>query len=132
MAINLGKDGDIISSGDTLAYITNWELNMSQDALETSAFGGGFDRTYVPGLRTATATASGYFADDDTGARNLFLNMMSTRTPALVAFKLKYGTGANAGYEGNGVITGVTVGVPNDGLQTFSANIQFTGGVSTI
>lgn len=132
MAINLGKDGKVISSGDTLAYITNWELSMAEDALETTAFGDGFNRTYVPGLRAATATVSGYFADDDTGSRNLFYNMMSTRTPAQVAVKLKYGSVASAGYEGNAVITGVTVGVPNEGLQTFSANLTFNGGVTTI
>jgi hypothetical protein len=132
MAINYGKDGDVVSSGDTLGYITNWELNITQDALEKTAFGDGWDRTYVPGLRGATMTASGYFADDDTGQRNFFLQGMSTRTPAQVAVKLKYGTGANAGFEGNVVVTGVTVGSAPDGLQTFSMTGTFNGGVSTI
>lgn len=130
MAINYGKDGKVVSSGDTLAYINNWELNIAQDALETTVFGSGWDRDYVPGLRTATATISGYFADDDTGSRNLFYNGMSTRTPAQVAVKLKYS--ASYGYEGNAVVTGITIGAPQDGLQTFSANLQFNGGVSTL
>lgn len=130
MAINLGKDGDVVSSGDTLAYINNWELSIAEDALETTAFGDGWDRTYVPGLRSATATISGYFADDDTGQRNFFYNGMSTRTPAVVAAKLKYS--ATAGYEGNAIVTGITIGAPVDGLQTFSANLQFSGGVSTV
>jgi len=133
MAINYGKDGDVVSStNDTLARITNWELSMAEDALETTAFGDGWDRTFVPGLRSATVSISGYFEEDSTGQRNLFLNGMSTRTPAQVALKLKYGTGANAGYEGNAIVTGVTIGVPVDGVQTFSANAQFTGGVSTM
>lgn len=133
MAVNYGKDGDVVSStNDTLAYLTNWELSLSADALETTGFGDGWDRTFVPGLRNATATISGYFAEDSVGQSNLFYNGMSTRTPAQVAIKLKYGTGANAGYEGNAVVTGVTIGVPVDGIQTFSANLQFTGGVSTM
>lgn len=132
MAVNYGKDGDVISSGDTLAHINNWELSIAADALETTAFGDGWDRTYVPGLRSATATVSGYFAEDSTGQRNLFFNGMSTRTPAQVAVKLKYGSAASAGFEGNAVVTGITVGVPVDGVQTFSANLQFNGGVSTI
>ncbi len=132
MAVNYGKDGDVISSGDTLAHFNNWELTISEDALETSAFGGGWDRTYVPGLRSATMTASGYFAEDDTGQRNFWLNGMSTRTPAQVGVKLKYGTGANAGFEGNVVVTGITIGAPMEGLQTFSMTGTFNGGVSTI
>jgi len=132
MAINYGKDGDIVSSGDTLAHFNNWELNIASDALETTAFGEGWDRTYVPGLRSATMTGSGYFAENDTGQRNFFLNGMSTRTPAQVAVKLKYGTAATAGFEGNVVVTGITVGVAVDGVQTFSLTGQFNGGVSTI
>ena len=129
MAVNYGKDGDVVSSGDTLAYITNWELNIAADALETTAYGV-WDRAYVPGLRSATATVSGFFADDDTGQRNLYFNGMSTRTPAQVAVKLKYS--ATLGFEGNAVVTGLTMGVPVDGIQTFSANLQFNGGVSTL
>ena len=130
MAVNYGKDGDVVSSGDTLAHITNWELSIAEDALETTVFGDGWDRTYVPGLRTATATISGYFADDDTGQRNLYYNGMSTRTPAQVAVKLKYS--ATLGFEGNAIVTGLTIGAPVDGIQTFSANLQFNGGVSTL
>ena len=131
MAINYGKDGDVVSSGDTLGHFTNWELSMTEDALETTVFGGGWDRTYVPGLRSATMTANGYFAEDDTGQRNFWLNGMSTRTPAQVGVKLNYGTGVGAGYEGNVVVTGLTIGVPVDGIQTFSMTGQFNGGVST-
>jgi hypothetical protein len=74
--------------------------------------------------------AYGYFADDDTGQMNLFHNGMSTRTPAQVAVKLKYS--ATLGYEGNAIVTGITIGSPVEGLQTFSANLQFNGGVSTL
>lgn len=130
MAINLGKDGSVISSGDTIGHINSWELSLAQDALETTAFGDGWDRTYVPGLRSGTVTFSGYFEDTDTGQRNIFYQGMSTRTPAVVALKLRYGV-AN-GYEGNIVVTGVTIGSPMEGLQTFSASGQFTSGVSTL
>jgi hypothetical protein len=132
MAINLGKDGTINSTGGAIANITNWELSLADDALETSAFGGGWDRTYVPGLRSATATASGYFAEDDAGALAIFSNMLSSAAPALEHVHLKYGSAATAGYHGNAVVTGVTIGAPNDGLQTFSANLQFTAGVAKI
>ena len=130
MAVNIGKDGSVISSGDTIANINTWELSLAQDALETSAFGGGWDRTYVPGLRSGTVTFSGYFADDDTGQRNIFYQGMSTRTPAQVAIKLRHA--AANGFEGNIVVTGITIGSAVEGVQTFSANGQFNGGVSTL
>lgn len=131
MAVNYGKDGDIVSSSnDTLGHFNNWELNIAADALEETSFGDGWDRKYVPGLRTATMTGSGYFEDDNTGQKNFYYQGMSTRTPAQVAVKLMHN--ATQGFEGNLVVTGLTIGVPIDGLQTFSVTGTFNGGVSTV
>lgn len=134
MAINLGKDGYIDIDGKNMVQVNNWELNIAEDALETTVFGGGWDRTYVPGLRGPTATFSGYFEDTSTGQYNAISYVLNTGTPTSVDVKLYYyhpTTATYNGYAGNAVITGITLGAAVDGLQTISGNLQFTGGVHT-
>ena len=134
MAINYGKDGDVVSSGDTLGHFTNWELSMAEDALETTVFGGGWDRTYVPGLRGATATFAGYYEDTSTGQYLALSYLLNTGTPTTVDAQLLYyhpTTATYAGFAGGAVITGITLGEAVDGLQSISGTLQFDGGVHT-
>jgi len=138
MAINLGKDGYIRLSSENVAHINTWELSIAADALETTAFGGGWDRTYVPGLRGPTATFSGYYEDTDTGQYKTLSYLLSTGTPTTVTARLNYyrilksatSTWYN-GFAGTAVITGMTIGVAMEGLQTISGTLQFDGGIHT-
>jgi hypothetical protein len=134
MAINQGKDGYVNLAGEKLLHINNWELSIADDALETTAFGDGWDRTFVPGLRGATATFAGYYEDTSTGQYLALSYLLNTGTPTTVSAQLLYyhpTTATYNGFAGGAVITGITLGAPVDGIQPISGNLQFDGGVHT-
>ena len=81
-APRLGKDGSVLIGTDTVAHITDWELAINQDALEKTAFGDGYDRTYTAGLRGPVATINGYYGDTDTAQNALEALLHSTADPA--------------------------------------------------
>jgi len=131
-APRLGKDGSVLIGAATAAHITDWELAVNQDALEKTAFGDGWDRTYTVGLRGPVATINGYYGDTDTAQSALTALIHSTSTPASVTVVLLTNstTGAKAGWTGT-AIPQLTVGSAQDAIDTISGTFQFTGGVST-
>jgi len=143
MAINKGWDGAIYA-GSTAAdseivHINNWEIAFSGDALENTAFGDTvYDRGFQPGLRAHTITFSGY-SDPADNSHDYLLDLQKTTTAsALVYFKCAHlrstqatGSSGAKGWDGKGVVTGLTIGTPVDGLAAFSGTVQITGGLST-
>jgi hypothetical protein len=143
MAISKGWDGAIYA-GSTAAdseivHINNWEVNFSGDALENTAFGDTvYDRSYQPGLRAHTISFSGY-SDPADNSHSYLLNLQRAGTEAaLVFFKAAYlrsteatGSSGASGWDGKGVVTGLTISTPVDGLAAFSGTVQITGGLST-
>ena len=138
MATNYGYDGSLLlgSTGTTAAakataHVTKWNMSVETDALEVTDFGDK-DRDYVPGLRNVTANVEAYFSDTDTGQYAMKARIPSAATPSKVQAILRFHstTGSKAGWKGSGVLTNVTIDVPNDGIQTITGNIQFAGGVS--
>lgn len=136
MAINAGWDGGIYVGASTkeLAHINNWEISFAGDALENTAFGDTvYDRSYQPGLRSHTITFSGYTEEDDSGQDILLDDQVSTDEPSLLNVVVLHEreTSKKAGWEGNAVITGLTIGTPVDGLSPISGTFQISGGLST-
>jgi hypothetical protein len=136
MAINYGKDGYLHLAGEKMLFVNSWELSVADDALEITAFSSTtpFDRSFVAGLRNATATFSGYYEDTSTGQYQALSYLLSTGTPSTVAASLFYyylTSETFAGFAGGAVLTGITLGNAVDGLQTISGNLQFDGGVHT-
>lgn len=141
MAIDMGWDGHVaIGSSAKLSsevtQINEWTLEMTADALEKTNFGSTYDREYQPGMRSFTATISGYSEDGDNVQDYILDNFTSTGGPypttALhVVLLTNNNTGSKAGFKGKGILTGVSRGATPDGLQTFSANVQFSGPVTT-
>lgn len=146
MAISKGWDGAIYA-GSTAAdseivHINNWEISFSGDALENTAFGDTvYDRGFQPGLRAHTVTFSGY-SDPTNNSHDYLLDLQAAGTEsALVYIKAAYvrdtlagaserSSGAH-GWDGKGVVTGLTISTPVDGLAAFSGTVQITGGLST-
>jgi hypothetical protein len=66
-----------------LAKVRNWSLSLSTQALETTSLQD-TDRTYVPGLRTYTGSASFYYfpdAERSPGLSSLIRRTFQTRLP---------------------------------------------------
>jgi hypothetical protein len=145
MAISKGYDGAIYAGSSKAAdseiiHINNWEVNFSGDALENTAFGSAtpYDRTYQSGLRAHTISFSGY-SDPGDNSHSYLLDLQAAGTEAaLVYFKAAYlratsthGSTGASGWDGKGVVTGLTISTPVDGLAAFSGTVQITGGLST-
>ena len=145
MAVDMGYAGQIrigtSASATTFVHkINEWSLEMTADALEETAFGSTFDREYLSGLRSWSVTLSGYSEDSDSVQKYLIKNFTATAGPyssTAVYVAMITGVGAGtagtevSGYDGKGIIVGVTRGATPDGLQTFNANIQGTGLLTT-
>jgi len=140
MAISKGWDGAIYA-GSTAAdseivSINNWEIAFSGDALENTAFGDTvYDRAYQPGLRAHTLSFSGY-SDPTDNSHDYLLDLEAAGTEsALVFFRAAYARDTTpssaSGWKGQGVVTGLTISTPVDGLAAFSGTVQITGGLST-
>jgi len=144
MAITKGWDGAIYAgssvSDSEIAYMNNWEISFSGDALENTAFGDTvYDRAYQPGLRAHTLSFSG-FSDPTDNSHDYLLDLQKTTTEsAAVYFKAAYvrdtyadsKTSGAHGWSGKGIVTGLTISTPVDGLAAFSGTVQITGGLST-
>ena len=143
MAIDYGWDGwiEVGSSAkqtSEVTQITEWTLDMTGDALEKTNFGSTYDREFTPGLRSWTAALSGFSEDADNVQDYMLDNFTATGGPypttavhVVLVSGYSAGTTNRCGFKGNGILTGVTRGATPDGLQTFSANIQGTGLLTT-
>ena len=128
MAIDHGYDGSVAIGAATVAYITEWTIEMAGDALEITNFGSTYDREYTPGMRSYTGTLSGYSEDTDAAQRAVLAEFTTAALPAKVTLRCLTNNNAGniAGFTGSAILTGVTRGATPDGLQTFSANCQYT------
>lgn len=122
MAAIQGRGGKVLQGANTLAFVENWELGISDEALETSALGS-TARTYVGrGLPTNTGSCSFRALDNsDTGTAAIRAAALANGTT--IALKLyesatKYWDCATV------IITGFSQSVSVDGLVTGS--FQFT------
>lgn len=137
MAINKGWDGALkigtsVASSETV-HINNWEISFAGDALENTSFGDTvYDRGFQPGLRSHTITFSGYSDPADNSHSYLLDRQKSTVAAAAVWVDLHYDRDTPKGWEGSGVVTGLTISEPVDGLCAFSGTVQITAGLSTV
>ena len=130
----LGKEGALRVGTELMAHLTDWELAVNQDALEKTAFGDGYDRTYVAGLRGPVATFNGYYGETDTAQFMLVDLIHSTSTPTTLSVILQtnstWSTAAKQGWTGK-AIPNLTIGAAADGIQTISGTLTFSGGLDT-
>ena len=136
MAISKGWNGAIkigsTAASSEMLNINSWELSLSGDALENTGFGASvYDRGYQPGLRAHTLSFAGY-SDPAEVRHKYLLDLQKAGTEmAKVGFYVQYDRATTKGWHGDGVVTGLTISTPIDGLAAFSGNIQVTGGVAT-
>ena len=135
----LGKDGALYLTTEStepwsaaaVAHVTDWELAVNQDALEKTAFGDGYDRTYVAALRGPVGTFNGYYGDTDPQQADLLTQYTGSTPQQLKCVLLTHSVvGSKQGWEGNAIVQ-MTQGAPADGLQTISGTLQFVDGLST-
>ena len=102
MATHVGTSGVVKVGSATVAEVTGFTLNETQDTVEDTALTDS-KKSYIALRGDATATIEWYPEGTDSG---------------------------DAYYNGTGIVTGADVAVTMDGIISRTLNIQFTGGVT--
>ena len=116
-----------------VAEINSFTLNMSADTFETTEFGD-TNKEYEYGTKGGTLSFSGSLASTELGSsegqgaiQHMYLASNSLRKPW---FRLQLSTAA-ADKVFRGTVTGYSIGANVNDKQTFSAEVQLSGGIQT-
>ena len=90
MAIYSGKDGRLEFDNVKVGRIRSWSLQSTFDTLDVTDLGDDA-RSYTPGLKGATGSASLIYHDDNAEIRTILDNCLTTGTPSTATFELMWG-----------------------------------------
>lgn len=126
-----GTDGKVEKAGTTIANIDSWELTVSADNDETTAYGSR-EKSYIQTTVGWTGSISGSYDSTDASQQALIDQFSSTSTggPAAVTLTLVGSTADADRYSGSFIINSIANTGSVGTKRSFSADIQATGGVS--
>jgi hypothetical protein len=126
MATHVGTSGVVRVGGNTVAEVTGFTIDESNDTVEDTSLTD-TSKTYKALRNDATGTIECHWDEtDSTGQGALAVG-------ASVTLNL-YPEGADSGdtyYTGTAIVTGVSQAVTLDGVISRNITVQFSGGVST-
>lgn len=113
----------------SVANLTQWSLSIDMDTAEVSSLGDTF-KSYVAGLKNASASLSGYWSDDADIPLDAFDQAQSGGT--INCYLYPAGTGVAKYWYGAVWPTGISIDDSVGGAVTFSGNLVFNGGCTRI
>jgi hypothetical protein len=119
-----GKDGTLTYSASLVAKVSNWSFSSSVDTLETTAISDS-DRSYVPGLRQYSGSATIFYYDD--APKPLLQRIIGTSAVSesdTLALKLGWG---GKYVQGNVIITSGELNCAVGEVMQATIQFQFTG-----
>jgi hypothetical protein len=119
-----GKDGNLTYNGSSVAKVSNWSISSAVDTLETTVLTDS-DRSYVPGLRTISGSATVFYYDN--APVSLLERVVKTAVVSesdILAIKLGWGTKL---IQGNCIITSAELSCAVGEVMQASIQFQFTG-----
>jgi len=124
-----GKDGTLTYNGSSVAKVSNWSFSSSVDTLETTAISDS-DRSYVPGLRQYSGSATVFYYDD--APKPLLQRIIGTSAVSESdALALKLGWGGKY-VQGNVIITSGELNCSVGEVMQATIQFQFTGALSGV
>ena len=124
MATHHGKEGVVTIGGTTLGNATGFTVDTTHDVVEDTALGSSM-KSFLVGRGTFTATIDMNFDETDTGQTTMVQGSELT-----FAFLPEGNASGDRKFSGNGIVTGMSVGVALDGVITSTVSIQGTGGLT--
>lgn len=119
-----GRDGSLYVGAVRLARVSGWSLSSSVDAMETTDLGADA-RSYTPGLKAATGSASIFYYDD---APKELLGKVIKNGPAtdsdVVQLDLRWGTKS---VKVNALVTGAELSCQVGSVMQANINFSVTG-----
>lgn len=125
MATHTGVNGVVKVGANTVAEVTGFTLNETQDTVEDTSLTDS-KKSYIALRGDATATIECHWDETDTSGQEA----LDVGTSATIEL---YPEGADSGdayYTGTGIVVGADVAVTMDGIISRTLNIQFSGGVT--
>lgn len=129
MTVLTGASGALQFNGTTVGCVRDWSLNISRDAVDTTCLSK-FDRTYVPGLRGATGSATVLYDPVDTAAVNMLNSIFKNTLQADSRVSFVLNTANQTGINAEVLLTSVSPSVSVGEAQASSVNFQITGPMS--
>ena len=122
-----GKNGTLTYNGNSVAKVSNWSFSSSVDTLETTAISDS-ERSYVPGLRQATGSATIFYYDDVVSAPKPLLERIigTSAVSESDILSLKLGWGSKY-IQGSAIITSGELSCAVGEVMQASIQFQFTG-----
>jgi len=118
MAELAGKSGDVTVGGSSVGDVKSWSLDYAVDALEVTDMDDDGVRAYIPGC----SGWSGSFECNKDGAPEAI--------GSEIALVLKESDTANQQFNGQAIITGLSVSTSFDGVVTYNYTFQGTGALT--
>ena len=125
MATHVGTSGVVKVGANTVAEVTGFTLNETQDTVEDTSLTDS-KKSYIALRGDATATIECHWDETDTNGQEA----LDVGTQATLEL---YPEGADSGdkyYSGSGIVTGASIGVTLDGIISRTFNFQISGGIS--
>lgn len=124
-----GRDGSLYVGGTQIARVQNWSISNTVDALEVTDLGDGA-RNYVPGLKSATGSATiFYYLDTPAALLSRVIRTTSTSESDIVSMSLRWGTKR---LDFNAVVTQGDVTCNTGEVMQAQINFTVTGDMTTV
>jgi hypothetical protein len=123
-----GKNGTLTYSGSLVAKVSNWSFSASVDTLETTAISD-TDRSYVPGLRQYSGSATIFYYEDTSGTapKPLLEKIISASVIGESGVTLKLGWSSSKYIQGSVIITSGELSCAVGEVMQATIQFQFTG-----
>ena len=124
MATHHGKEGVITIGGTTLNNATGFTVDTTHDVVEDTALGSSM-KSFLVGRGSFTFSIDMNFDETDSGQTTLVQGAELT-----FAFLPEGNESGDRKFSGSGIVTGMSVSVPLDGVITRTVTGQGTGGLT--
>ena len=124
MAVHHGKEGEVVVGGSAVGELVSFTLETTGDVVESSKMADAA-KTFIAGRTSFSGSLEMHFDEADSVQTQLTAG-------ASITFKL-LPEGSSTGdrkFEGESVITGMSVSQPLDGIVTRSVTFQGTGALT--
>ena len=124
MATHHGKEGVLTIGGTTLGNATGFTIDTTHDVVEDTALGDSM-KSFLVGRGSFTFSIDMNFDETDSGQTALVQGAELT-----FAFLPEGNESGDRKFSGTGIVTGMSVSVPLDGVITRTVTGQGTGGLT--
>ena len=124
MAVHHGKSGEVAIGGTGVGELTSFTLETTGDVVESTKMADSAN-TFVAGRTSFSGTLEMHFDETDSAQ-----TQMTAGTT--LSFKLlpEGSTSGDRKFEGSGIVTGMSVNQPLDGVVARSVTFQGTGALT--